>query len=201
MHPYAIDTDARERILLIIAVAGAVLAYSLQSLFELTNITLPILLKVLIDVPSVSAIYWCIYNTFDKKLWKISLIKRTGLVTVPDLSGEWDCEGESTYGKGGTKFYAKSVIEQTWSHMSIRIETENSKSHSLIGGILTKSLEGPVLTYEYWNEPKTRAVKTMHPHRGTAHLSINKNADIIEGEYYTGKHREEQGSLKLKRKV
>ncbi len=77
------------------------------------------------------------------------------------------------------------------------LETEYSKSQSLIVGIITAGSSAMVMSYEYLNEPKPAAKETMHAHRGTARLVLE--GESLEGEYYTGRDRQNYGSLSLRR--
>jgi hypothetical protein len=81
----------------------------------------------------------------------------------------------------------------------VYLETEHSTSRSLAASLLLNQPEGPTLIYQYRNEPKPNAEKTMHAHMGTALLRL-KNAECMEGEYYSGRDRQNYGSLILRRK-
>jgi len=63
---------------------------------------------------------------------------------------------------------------------------------------IVQSAGGAVLIYHYLNEPKPNAMKTMHAHKGTAVLRL-KNDEFMEGEYYTGRDRQNYGGLTLRR--
>ena len=57
---------------------------------------------------------------------------------------------------------------------------------------------GPMLSYEYRNEPKPHAAATMHPHRGMTRLGL-VSPGRLEGEYYTGRDRQNYGTLSLEK--
>ena len=79
--------------------------------------------------------------------------------------------------------------------MLIRLETENSRSRSVMASLRTVDLPNPELSYQYVNEPKSNAPGTMEMHRGTAILELIGSR--LEGDYYTGRGRGEVGTLKL----
>jgi hypothetical protein len=55
------------------------------------------------------------------------------------------------------------------------------------------------MVYEYSNTPRPGAASTMHAHRGTVRLGINSSVNKLEGEYYSGRDRANQGILTLTR--
>jgi hypothetical protein len=191
MHPYATDSEERRTVLIIIALFSLLLAY----LFHLLMVRLNIQLLWLVSPPSVLGIAVALYEAFDKWLWRWS--RRLGIVKVPDIQGQWEVEGYTSFEL--KPFKAKVTIRQTWTHISVYLETEHSTSRSLAASLLLNQPEGPTLIYQYRNEPKPNAEKTMHAHMGTALLRL-KNAECMEGEYYSGRDRQNYGGLILRRK-
>jgi predicted nucleotidyltransferase len=57
---------------------------------------------------------------------------------------------------------------------------------------------GTALSYEYENQPRPGAVKTMEIHFGTARL-VFVNGRYLDGYYYSGRGRQEHGSIHLER--
>jgi hypothetical protein len=53
-----------------------------------------------------------------------------------------------------------------------------------------------MLSYEYRNDSKPHAAKTMHPHRGMTRLGL-VSPGRLEGECYTGRDRQNYGTLRL----
>ena len=90
-------------------------------------------------------------------------------------------------------------IHQSWTQISIILETDYSKSHSLIAAIVIENPTGILLSYEYLNEPLPNAKITMHTHRGTCRLTIKANEKVIVGDYYTGRDRQNYGGLRFER--
>ena len=64
------------------------------------------------------------------------------------------------------------TIQQTWTGLLITGRTELSKSHSLSGNFIT--IDEYSVSYEYSNEPLASSPQTMHAHRGTARLALDK---------------------------
>ncbi len=193
MHPYATDSEERRRVPLIIAFVSVGLAYVFhQQLMVHMNIQ-P---SWWMESPSVLFIAGALYGAFDKWLWR--WFRRLGIVKVPDIQGQWEVEGYTSF-EQMKPFKAKVTIRQTWTHISVYLETEHSTSRSLAASLLLNQPEGPTLIYQYRNEPKPNAEKTMHAHMGTALLRL-KDAECMEGEYYSGRDRQNYGSLILRRK-
>jgi hypothetical protein len=194
MHPYATNSSERKNVVLIIALLSVALAWCLHRVIEWLGLRLP----WWIDAPSVMGIFGVLYELFDKRLWRVFRKFRI-IVKVPDLNGEWDVEGNTSF-DSNLSFNGKISIHQTWTAISIFMETVHSRSYSLSASLLVEQPEGCTLSYEYQNEPKSGAPSTMHAHRGTCVLRM-KNSDLLEGEYYSGRDRQNYGSLRLQRRV
>ena len=148
-----------------------------------------------LSVPSFAGFYSALDWMFDRYVWRIRLLRKLDLIRVPDLNGEWDGTIESSYNKGGPAQPVSVVILQRWSKIIVRLETEHSRSHSVMAALKTEDLPKPELTYLYINEPMAMAQGTMSMHRGTAILELN--GTVLEGEYYTGRGRREFGTISL----
>ena len=118
---------------------------------------------------------------------------------VPNLEGTWQGHIKSSFDKHVTQYNAILTIKQTWSRIGITLETDRSRSHSLIGGILCDDKHEAVITYEYLNEPKAEAERKMQAHRGAAWLTLQNDGRTLEGEYYSGRGRQNFGSLRFMR--
>jgi len=191
MHPYATDSEERRNVLLGIALVSLGLAYGLHWLMVHMNIQAP----WWVESPSVLGIAGVLYKAFDGWLWR--WFRKLGIVKVPDLKGQWEVDGYTSF-EHTKSFKAKATIRQTWTHISVYLETEQSISRSLAASLSSNQPEGAVLIYQYRNEPKPNAVETMHAHIGTALLRL-KNAGCMEGEYYSGRGRQNYGGLTLRR--
>lgn len=72
------------------------------------------------------------------------------------------------------------------------------QTHTLTAAIQVHAPEGVVLSYEYENQPRPGALKTMEIHIGTAWL-VFTDGRVLEGYYYSGRGRQEHGSIHLER--
>lgn len=193
MHAYTTDSSERKFVPLYIAGASVLLAWTLNRVLGSTQFTIP----WWIDAPSVIGFYSLLYTVFNKYLWKLRILRTIGVVKVPDLNGTWNAYVASSFDEHATKYKATVRILQNWTRISIILETDYSKSTSLIAAIVTEN--GTVLSHEYLNEPRPNATFTMHAHRGTARLTMQSNGKALEGEYYTGRDRQNFGILRFER--
>lgn len=193
MHPYATDSSETKTVPLYLAALSVVAAYVLHVILEKYKIEVP----WWIDAPSVVGFYGLLYTAFDKWLWKTGIVRALGLVKLPDLNGVWTGHVASSFDAHAHKHEAQISIRQSWTRISVALKTDKSRSHSLIGGIITQNSAANVLNYEYANEPRADAKDTMHAHRGTARLVLGITDDmcVLEGDYYTGRDRQNYGSL------
>jgi len=191
MHPYTTDSNERKFVPLFIAVLSILVAWLLNRATGAMQFTLP----WWIDAPSVIGFYGLFYTIFDRCLWRISIFRKIKLTRLPNLNGTWKGYLASSFNKHEAQYNATIEINQSWTQIGIILETENSKSHSLIAAILMENPSGTVLCYEYLNEPKPNAIATMHAHRGTGRLTLKRNGRVLEGEYYTGRDRQHFGIL------
>lgn len=193
MHTYSIDTQERRNILLLLAAISIFLAWGFYNLLIRFNISLP----WWVESPSILSCYGLLFIIFDKWGWK--RFKKTCLVNTPDLSGEWRGHLKSSFDSHSSEIKATLKIFQSWTIIKIVLETEKSSSHSETASIVIDAPEGKYLSYQYINEPKSGAVKTMSMHRGTVRLIFNEKENTLSGEYYSGRDRQNFGSLSFKR--
>lgn len=194
MHPYSTDSDEREKVLFGLAMAAIVLALGLSRLILAAHFTTPWWL----DAPSTMGFYGILFKWFDKGLWRSRLIRRMGLLKVPVLAGEWRGYVVSSFDEHRKPHKISARISQTWTRIIIIFSSGTSDSHTLTASVEVNAPEGTVLTYQYENQPKPQAVKTMAIHIGTARL-IFADDRALEGYYYSGRGRLEHGSIHLER--
>jgi hypothetical protein len=197
MHPYATDSDERNKVLLWLAALSMCMSWLLHVFFQKINFTPP----WWSDIPSFVGFYEIFLFFFEKRLWKISLIQKIGLVKVPNLSGKWDGYILSSYDHHEKKIKATIEIFQTWTKIKIILRAENSVSYSQTASLLITPPDAVVISYEYSNEPVSKAVKTMNNHRGMARHNyvVSKEKETLNGEYFTGRGRMTHGSLIFRR--
>jgi hypothetical protein len=195
MHPYSIETDERRNILLILAVISIALAWSFHQLMSIFEIGLP----WWTESPSVLFFYGFLYTIFDKWCWK--WLRKIRLIKTPDLNGEWDGTLKTSFDSHTSELKTTLKIFQTWTKIKTILTANHSVSYSEAASIILEAPEGKYLSYQYVNEPKSSAVQTMSIHRGTTKLLFDEKADKLSGEYYSGRDRQNFGSLSFTRKT
>lgn len=189
MHPYSLDTEERKNILLILAVVSIVFSWSFYKILGYYQISLP----WWVESPSVLFFYGLLFIIFDKWLWQY-LIK-INFVKTPNLNGEWTGNLKSSFDNHSAEIKATLKVFQTWTRIKILLMTNQSSSHSESASIVINVPEGKYLSYQYINDPKSNAVETMSIHRGTVGLFFDDKKNALEGEYYSGRGRQNFGSL------
>jgi len=192
MHPYATDSKERANVVAFLALLSVAITYGFHVSLSKAGIQWPWWL----EAPSVWGVFGGLYMLFDKRLWRYKWLRKIGIVKVPDFNGQWNVHGHSINHK--EDFTGIIHIRQTWTRLSVTLETERSRSHSLTASLLLNQPDGITLSYEYRNEPKPNALSTMHAHKGTTVLR-SKDEGILEGEYYSGRDRLNYGILSLRR--
>lgn len=190
MHPYATNQDKRN-IYLFLAAGSVALAY----LFAWLTTRLQISIPWWVDAPSVMAFFAILNGMFNNWLWRTPLGRL--LVKTPNLNGEWIGKIASSFDDHAKQLEGVMHIEQTWTEISIILTTEGSKSRNLSGLIKSNNVSTAEISYEYMNEPNAQAAPTMSIHRGTAYLTFStmKEKRVLNGQYYTGRGRQNIGSL------
>jgi hypothetical protein len=190
MHAYATDIDRKT-----VPIVLAVISIGITLFFLYLIQTLKINIPWWIDTPSVMGFYGILYALYDRVLWRQHL-GGLRLSQIPEVSGVWAGELTSSY-NNGTKIAIVFTIEQTWSRISIRTETETSTSSTTMAALNTDEYLDPGLKYEYLSEPGAFATPTMQIHRGTGHLRLSADGKMLTGDYYTGKGRQTFGTIEL----
>lgn len=196
MHEYSSDAPDRRKIPLTLAGIAVALAYLIFLASGPAGIPAPWWLWL--EPPSLAGLYWALHELFDRKLWRANVLGWRPS-QIRDLRGTW--VGTLTSSHAPEREIPLVLwISQTWTRLSVRVETAQSASHSVAAAVLTNEAAEPGLTYQYVNDPKPlAATRTMHPHRGTAtfHFGVDENA--LDGDYYTGRGRENVGAIRLLR--
>ncbi len=198
MHPYSIDSNERERTVAVLAILAVLLTW----LFSLDANPVHIPSYWWVSAPSAMSIFGGLYTLFDKRLWKWSLLQKTGWIKTPDLSGLWEGKLESSFYEAAEHPIPATLrINQTWTRIGVLLETSTSSGRNMTGAIILDELRGPEFTYEFQGDPGALAPDTMHAHRGTARLFLEaEDSDyILAGEYYTGRDRRTLGTLRFRK--
>ena len=163
---------------------------------QLTQQDFPNWLSWLIELASPIFIFGLLSHWFEHHMWKWGPMRSFANIKTPDISGEWKAEFRSSYDQYKTAYPGDVTISQSWSKVSVSLKAEKSHTNSEGAALIVDG--GEVwLVYEYLNEPWPAAVETMHAHRGTCRLAVKSSG--IEGDYYTGRDRNTNGTLKFTR--
>lgn len=198
-HTYSTDSVERRYIPFFLAVAAIASAFLLSRILAIYQIELPWWVGLPIDT---MALYGLFYLLFDKVIWKWRWIHRLGITRIPDLSGEWHgnaCPAQTNGVSAGLAAPTEIAvtIRQTWTELLVVARTESSSSRNLSGNFIVSGECS--LSYEYLNEPNASAPATMHVHRGMARLEVKESETVLEGEYYSGRDRQNIGAIRLVR--
>ena len=147
---------------------------------------------------SAGGIYVGLYYFFNSRWWKTPKISR--LLNVPDLSGEWDCQGEGR-NISGEKYEWNAVIKivQSWDKVHIRMQTSQSGSDSVAASIIYDEGIGYRLIYNYKNDPKINE-SHLRAHMGFAEFTFSEDLKSADGEYFNGRGRNTFGTMQIVRK-
>lgn len=189
MHTYSIDTDERKYILLLLAVASVLLAWGFYNVLSYYQISL----AWWMENPSVLFFYGLLFIIFDR--WGWGIFRKLGLIKTPNINGIWVGHLKTSFDDHASEITATLSIFQVWTRIKIVLSTEQSVSRSETGTILIEPPEGQYINYQYINEPKSGATKTMSIHRGTVRLILDEKHNTLSGEYYSGRDRQNFGSL------
>ncbi|SRR5712692_2721718 len=194
MHSYSTDSSERERILFGLALLSVGAALGLSRILHASHITLP----WWFDAPSTMTFYGVFFTVFDRALWRIPLLRQIGLLEVPVLAGNWTGHLLSSFDNHSKPHSVQVRIEQTWTRIMIALQSELSASFTLVAAIQVNAADGIVLSYQYENQPRPNALKTMEIHLGTARLVFARGR-CLEGYYYSGRGRQNYGTLYIER--
>ena len=150
-----------------------------------------------VTMPSIGPMFLALRWLAERYAWNLPLLRHWGVVSFPDLSGEWSGVIRSSYGDFCTEQPVTVRVVQQWAKIGVVLETEHSRSQSIGASLLTKGLPEPILVYTYINDPNPSATPSMQSHRGTATLVLTDS--MLKGEYYSGRGRQQIGDIRLHR--
>ncbi len=182
MHTYSSDSKERTVVLLIIALLSVGLAF----LYHGIGFTMP----WWIESPSLLTLFGILVWLHDHHVWKVRLFSQ-----IPNLNGTWFGEIKSSYDNFNTPYECMVTIHQTWSKMQVQLKTKTSNSDSIMAVLNVEPGPQQGLTYEYINQPRGDAVKSMEIHRGVVSLKQSNDCKMLDGNYYTGRGRQNNGTM------
>jgi hypothetical protein len=158
---------------------------------------LPLWTQTALVVPlSAGVTYWVVHFIFNRYGWKAL----TWLSQLPDVSGRWDCEGETFDETGNVKFQWKATItiSQNWEKIRVNLKSDNSGSNSLTAALVPEPDGAWTLFYSYLNEPKIGEAD-LQRHTGYAEIQFAAGLKKAEGSYFNGRGRGTFGRMMLTR--
>lgn len=185
-HPYSHGKQRGATVWL--AVIAVLIAYAFGAASNALHFTPPWWL----DTPAVFGFYGILYAVYERRGWRWPRLYRAH--GIPDLSGEYIVKIRSSHDGHVTVHTGKAVISQSWSRISVRLETDNSCSKSNGAWLVEVPGTGFRLAYTYANTPKSTAAPVLAPHEGTA-VIIFKTDRHGSGEYYNGRGRSHHGEI------
>lgn len=145
-------------------------------------------------------VYLILYWLFDRHIWRLPLMAK--VLKVPNLQGEWRCEGIS-YSEMSDEPVANWAgivsIAQSWDRLRIRLTTEQSASDSLVAAVMHDEAGGYRLFYNYRNEARIDQ-RELDSHVGFCDMRIFADQKRAEGDYFNGRGRTTYGRMVWSRK-
>ena len=152
----------------------------------------------ILSLVGAATVFTVLYAFFDRYAWRLMPVAK--LLRVPDLAGEWNCEGQTINPDGSPShtWQATVTIVQSWDRLRIRLRTSQSGSNSIAAALMCDKADGYQLLYNYRNEPKIGEPE-LKAHQGFAQLMFAKDLASADGEYFNGHGRFTFGTMKLTR--
>ena len=142
--------------------------------------------------------YLLYYELFERVLWRVRIFRALRIVDVPDLNGVWEAALKSSFSHLKTEHRIFVRIRQTWTRISVTSEMPDAVSTSVAAAVrmTEKTVE---LIYTFDSRSKGKAGEVMQKHSGTAWLRLSPDRTQFAGQYFTGRGRNNVGSLRLRR--
>ncbi|MCP8467886.1 hypothetical protein NK553_28445 [Pseudomonas sp. ZM23] len=182
------------------AVVSGVVVFMLLSAVDLArnfNVSVNVPPAVL-SLVGAGAVFAVLYAVFDKYIWRVGTLR--GLLKIPDLAGEWRCQGKSLNMDGDVLYEWEGVvfIVQSWDKIRVGLRTDQSGSNSITAAVMYDEIDGYRLLYNYENTPRL-GESDLERHVGFAELIFSKDESKAEGEYFNGRGRVSFGKIFLTR--
>ncbi|WP_243720328.1 hypothetical protein [Luteimonas aestuarii] len=144
-------------------------------------------------------VYFVLYWLFNRSLWRLPLIGRA--LKIPDLQGQWICDGTSFHAPGADaqRWTGEISIAQSWDRLRIRLKTDQSGSDSVVAALMHDEAGGFRLFYTYRNDPRIDQHELRH-HMGFCDMLISEDQKSAAGEYFNGRGRSTFGQMEWRRR-
>lgn len=180
-------------------ISGALVFLFLTFVDVAKEYNLPINLPpTIMSLFSASLVFSVLYLIFNKTIWKLALAAK--ILKIADLSGAWNCKGETLdiNGKTKTKWEGKLTIVQTWDRIRVNLRTTQSSSDSITAALVYDEALGFRLLYNYENTPRP-GEPNLKSHTGSANFTFSKDLKSAEGDYFNGYGRPTYGRMELRK--
>lgn len=135
---------------------------------------------------------------FDRWVWKWRRVST--LLKIPDLNGEWNCQGRTTSVDPSREWAGTVTIDQTWEKIKVHLKTAQSSSHSISAALVHEPRVGYRLMYSYRNAPKIGEPE-LAAHVGFCEFIFDEALTGADGEYFNNHGRTTSGRMRLTRKT
>jgi hypothetical protein len=159
------------------------------------NVNMP---PTVLSLVGAGAVYGALYWLFDRYAWKITPLGR--LLKVPDLSGDWLCEGLPLESETAKPWKGRVTIVQSWDRLRLHLATEQSSSDSVAAALQHDAAVGYRLMYHYRNQPRP-GERELSAHHGFAELTFARDQKSATGDYFNGRGRNTFGTIRLSREA
>lgn len=189
MHTYSMRGCSRERYVFYLALTAITVVAVMRQAAGYVGVAISV---------TAFGVFAGLFFMFDRWIWKLPRIG--SLLGTPDLSGVWTIDG-STDGADGVArdWNGTLIIGQTWSHIAISIETEQSRSRSTMASLERDPGFGYRLIYGYANSRKD-VDGELRSHNGTCEAIIADDLQSADAAYFNDHQRRTVGTMKWSRK-
>jgi len=190
MHPYSWNSRTHK------VVAYGLIAPAILSTWPLFFVSYEI--PGWVFAPLGLLFYLLYFELFDRFLWRVRVFRALRIVDVPDLNGVWEAALKSSFSHLKTEHRIFVRIRQTWTRISVTSDMSDSISTSVTAAVrmTDKTVE---LIYTFDSRTKGKAGEVIQKHSGTAWLRLSPDRTQFAGQYFTGRGRNNVGSLRLRR--
>jgi hypothetical protein len=147
---------------------------------------------------SAAMVFSLVHFAFSKWGWKVLC----RFAQVPDISGQWLCEGTTVDDDGRITYEwnANVTISQDWEKIRVRLKTKQSGSFSVSASLLPEGDGRWMLMYSYRNEPR-QGEPELKSHIGYCELVFSADGRSAEGDYFNARGRKTAGRMNLTKEV
>ncbi|MBW9052265.1 hypothetical protein [Rhizobium mesosinicum] len=199
-HEYSVVGHNRANVGRCLAILSAALASAFVTLGALwgqlaTYLGVPQWTNFLVIPVSAASIYGITHWLFNKWGWMIFF----RVVGLPNIAGEWTCDGQTFDDNGNVSFQWKAQVSitQSWEKIRVYLRSAQSSSSSASAALVSEGGGRWMLMYSYRNTP--RAGEVINPHLGYCELSFQHGFNQADGDYFTARGRGTSGRMTLTR--